>query len=134
MNADKVTEILKKPQAPPQSLTTHVTMIAIVALTVIGASLTTFLYYAKDDSAGATRILGFTGAIVSALLALRKAEITHLTVNSRMTQWTEALEAVARGEGRAEGVEAGRRGENGPKDAEKAEDEKPPAKKPPKEK
>jgi hypothetical protein len=120
---------LKEPLGVPSSFTTHATMIAIVILTIIGVSLTTFLYYVKDDSAGATRILGFSGAIISALLALRKAEITHLTVNSRMTQWTEALEAVAHGEGRAEGVAAGKRGENGPQ---QEEEEEPPAKKPPK--
>jgi hypothetical protein len=114
MNYQEALERLKQPSSPPTSLTTHLTLFAILLLTVVGASYATFLFNVKDDSAGATRILGFAGSIIAALLALRKAEVTHLTVNSRMTQWTEALEAVARGEGRAEGVAAGKRGENGP--------------------
>jgi hypothetical protein len=98
----------------PTSLTTHLTMFMVLILAIIGVAGTTFLFYVKDDSAGATRILGFSGAIITGLLAIRKTEITHLTVNSRLDQFTDAIETIARAEGRAEGVKAGRAGENGP--------------------
>jgi len=72
-----------------------ITTIAIVALSVLAPN--------ADHTRTITLLLGFAAPTTVSLLALMKAQQTHLSVNSRLDEFIKNASVASRAEGREEG-------------------------------
>lgn len=91
----------------PSSNTPYLIAVAFLALlTVLAIVLITFLRPDKDNTALITAVIGALVPTTASILALMKAQETHLSVNSRLDAFIETEAKLSRLEGIHAGVAA----------------------------
>jgi len=101
---------LPLPTTSTNSLTPY--LVAVVSLFIAGliALVAVVVFRPEQDNAVLIAVImtGVTTSIAS-VLALRKSQETHLSVNSRLEQWIQTASGAAHAEGRLAGVEEANR-------------------------
>lgn len=86
--------------------TTGYVIMAIVVMSlfgIVGVVLVQIMKPDSDNTTLITMIVGFIASMTTSLLALMKAQETHLSVNSRLDQFMSTAKAASHAEGILEG-------------------------------
>lgn len=92
---------------PPNNTPYLVAVAFMGLLIVIAILLITFLRPDKDNTGLIATVISALVPTTAAILALMKAQETHLSVNSRLDAFMTTASAAARAEGKAEGLVEG---------------------------
>ena len=91
-------------QAPPASHVPYVVAICVMALLGVVMVLGIQAMRPKDDNTALiTMGIGFLATMTTSILALMKAQETHLSVNSRLDQFMKTAQAASLAEGILQG-------------------------------